>query len=217
MGDSASAFGIYSLHRYDRADYVEVGNEGILTSASLEFWKGHYYCRLIRFDSVQNDNKLMLEIGETIARNIPQNSQPPAILDMFQHEFKIERSEKYFKQQLGLNNIRYIAHENVLALSEQTQGAVAAYQADAKGKCLGFVIHYPDSLHARTAFASYLNYLQKDASITQENNYFQITQTNGKLTLVAHRRLFVYGLWDAAGSKSEYGILQEMSRNIAGE
>jgi hypothetical protein len=63
-----SAFGIYSLNRYQDANYVNIGNEGILTGTSLDFWKGKYYCKTYCFDKSSVYQKDVSEFASTRRR-----------------------------------------------------------------------------------------------------------------------------------------------------
>jgi hypothetical protein len=145
MGTAAGAFGIYSTVRYGGADFVDIGNEGMKTSSSLDFWKGQYYCRLLAFDEMPGSEEAMTALGEALAANITEAGALPGIIDLLPPQSRIARSEKYFVKPLALNNIRYIDSENVLHLGDDTEGVAATYKAGGIGHEV--IRHHPRGLH----------------------------------------------------------------------
>lgn len=201
MGTSANAFGIYSIGRYAKAEYVDIGNEGIKTSSTLDFWKGRYYCKLVSFDETMESQKAMVALGTTLANNI-EAGVSPELLTLLPEEAKMPKSEKYFRKQLALNNIHYVDNENVLQLSEQTEGVVAKYQFG-EAKVDGFVIKYPSSEKANAAYDSYLTYLNQKGKAEKmaKKNAAKVVLQNGKVTFIAHRDNYLIGVWNAQGEK----------------
>ena len=63
MTTPENAFGIYSLNRYPGANYVDIGNEGILTDTNLDFWKGRYFCKVYSFDMSEKYQKDVVNFG----------------------------------------------------------------------------------------------------------------------------------------------------------
>ena len=201
MGTSANAFGMYSTGRYANAEYVSIGNEGIKTSSTLDFWKGRYYCKLVSFDETMESQKAMVALGTTLANNIKKAGTLPELLALLPEASKMPQSEKYFRKQLALNNIHYVDNENVLQLGEQTEGVVAKYQFG-ETKVDGFVIKYPSSEDADAAYDSYLTYLSQKGKVEKmEANSAQVVLQNGKVTFIAHRDNYLIGVWDAQDEK----------------
>ncbi|MGD9140042.1 MAG: hypothetical protein PVJ42_00740, partial [bacterium] len=151
MGSDAAAFGIYSNVRYAGADFVDVGNEGMLTMSSLDFWKGRYYCRLLTFDMEAETQAVMIDLGNALAANIKEAGSVPAIVGLLPEEGLVARSEKVFRGPIGLNNIRYMSSENVFNLSGNTQGVAAGYEIDEMAYAV-FVIEYVTEEEASAAY-----------------------------------------------------------------
>jgi hypothetical protein len=167
MGSAAGAFGIYSNIRYAGADFVDVGNEGMLTMSSLDFYKGRYYCRLLTFDMTPETQAVMLELGRALAGNIAGGGSVPAIVDLLPEDGRVARSEKVFRGLIGLNNIRYISSENVLNLGPGTQGAAASYRMNGTAYAV-FVIEYGSEDEAGAALESYRSHVGDEAGTTAE-------------------------------------------------
>jgi hypothetical protein len=181
MGRPAGAFGIYSNIRYAGAEFVAVGNEGMLTASSLDFWKGRYYCRLLAFDMDVEAQAAMLGLGEALAGNIAAAGSAPDIVNLLPEDHRVARSEKYFTKPIGLNNIRYISSENVLNLGDGTEGVAAAYEADGTAFTV-FVIKYVSEDDAGGAFDSYRAHLGDEPG-----------------ALVGRRGVYMAGVWDLEG------------------
>ena len=182
MGGNDGAFGIYSSIRYPGADFMTVGNEGMLTASSLDFYKGRYYCRLVAFDSEPETQAAMIDLGKVLAGNIAEAGSPPVILGLLPTEHRVKRSEKYFTGPIALNNVRYISNENVLRLGEGTEGVAAAY--DVGGTAFtAFLIRYASETEAGAALESYRAHMGDAAGAVAER-----------------RGRYLAGIWDSGGA-----------------
>jgi len=209
MGAPVNAFGIYSIGRYVNAEYVNIGNEGIKTAWTLDFWKGKYYCKLVSFDETMESQKAVVALGTTLADNIKETGALPELLTLLPEASQVPQSEKYFRKQLALNNIQYVDNENVLRLSEQTEGVVAKYQFG-ETKVDGFVIKYPSSEDADAAYNSYLAYLSQKGKVEnmERENSAKVVFQIGKVTFIACRDNYLIGVWDAQNEKG-YQFVEE--------
>lgn len=215
MGAPANAFGIYSIGRYVNAEYVNIGNEGIKTTWTLDFWKGRYYCKLVSFDETMESQKAVVALGTTLADNIKEASTLPELLTLLPEASQIPQSAKYFRKQLALNNIHYVDNDNVLRLSEQTEGVVAKYQFG-ETKVDGFVIKYPSSEDADAAYDSYLAYLSRKGKVErmESENSAKVVFQSGKVTFIGYSGNYLIGVWDAQDEKG-YQFVEETLAVIA--
>jgi hypothetical protein len=214
MGAPANAFGMYSIGRYANAEYVNIGNEGIKTSSTLDFWKGRYYCKLVSFDETIESQQAMVALGNALANNIKEAGTLPELLSLLPEVSKVPQSEKYFRKQLALNNIHYVDNQNVLQLGEQTEGVVAKYQFG-ETKVDGFVIKYSSSEDADAAYDSYLTYLSQKGKVErmETENSAKVVLQNGKLTFIARRDNYLIGVWDAQDEKG-YEFIEKIMAAI---
>ena len=157
----------------------------------------------------------MVALGNALANNIKEAGTLPKLLALLPDASKIPRSEKYFRKQLALNNIHYVDNQNVLQLSEQTEGVVATYQFG-ETKVDGFVIKYPSSEDADAAYDSYLTYLSQKGKVEklETENSAKVVLQNGKLTFIACRDNYLIGVWDAQDEKG-YGFVEKTLAEIA--
>jgi hypothetical protein len=206
MGSPENAFGIYSNFRYPGADFVDVGAEGMRTAGSLGFWKGRYYCRLIAFDTASEVQAAMVALAGSTAANITGVSDLPMIVRLLPAGGTVKGSEKFFRGQLGLNNIRYVAAENVFMLSRETEGAVAEYHVG-EDAMTGFVIAYPDSEASGAARRSYLEFAGRRTGLSSHGRADVIMLKDGTRTLIARHTRYVIGVWDARTAEGGYDFI----------
>jgi hypothetical protein len=206
MGSPESAFGIYSNFRYPGADFVDLGAEGMRTAGSLDFWKGRYYCRLIAFDTGPDVQVAMVALAGLTAANITEAGDLPMIVHLLPVGDRVRGSEKYFRGQLGLNNIRYVAAENVLMLGGGTEGAIAEYRVGQEAMA-GFIIAYPDSEAAGAAHRSYLDFVGQRTGLSSHGRADVIMLQDDRQTLVARHARHVIGVWDAQSVEGGYAFI----------
>ena len=199
MGDSAGAFGIYSNMRYARADFVDIGNEGILTGSSLDFWKGRYYCRLLTFGTAPGTGNVLLALGEAVSGNIAARGSLPDIIGLLPARNRVLRSEKYFTGPVALNNIHYVGAGNVLALGENTRGAAALYQVGG-GASTAFLIEYATVDDAEAALSAY-----------------RAGQDARRAPLAERRGRYIAGVWDVESPGAATELLEDLLDSLDGQ
>ena len=213
MNTPDGAFGIYSLNRYPEANYVEIGNEGILTDTNLDFWKGRYFCRAYSFDISEKYQKAVVNLGSKLALNIKEAGAEPSIIGMLPQNGLVPKSARFFSRKLGMDNIHFVSKDNILNLTSETRGVVAEYQLDDAGFQL-FVIEYPSSETAYTAFDAYSSYLEQNAKLLSADETTRgISKTfnmGDKITFIGLKNQNLWGFWDAETPEMAESILQNI-------
>ncbi|MFH1860116.1 MAG: DUF6599 family protein [bacterium] len=195
MPSPQDAFGIYSLGRNPEARFVDIGNEGINSSYTVEFWKANFYVKLIH--SIPGPKDDLIKIAKELAGKINRNSKEPQLVSSLPVKDYIPKSVKFFHEKISLNNIYYIP-ENFLRLNDKTNGVVGYYQNNGK-KAKAFIIKYPSNDMAKIAYEEYSKYLsihqKQDAAINVSDNY-------------------VFGIWDGIDSEWTRGIMDDLSNTL---
>jgi len=206
MSTPESAYGIYSLNRSQDANYVAIGNEGILTEASLDFWKCQYYCKVYCFGSSEKYKNAVVNIGTKLAERIEKSGSEPDLIKKLPQNGLIPKTAKYFSRKLGLDSIHYISDENILGLDGETKGAVAEYQLDDE-KLMIFVIEYPSAEKADSAFIAYTKYLGEKSEHIRDNDIFNI---DGKYVSIMLKDQTISGIWDSKNIEHVKSALQRL-------
>jgi hypothetical protein len=195
MGSPCSAFGIYSIFAYAGADRADIGNDAIKTAATLDFWKGKYYCKLMAYGGSERTEETMHTLARSIADRITPAGSRPGLVGRLPEEGRISGSEKYFMGPLGLNNIRYVASENVFNLGNDTEGVTAEY-GDGEIRYMGYLIAYPDPESARAALDAYRAHMSSTSEETSRNGIYMYILKDGNTEAIALKGRHVAGVWD---------------------
>jgi hypothetical protein len=213
MGKPSNAFGIYSIFRYAGADRADIGNEAVVTPATIDFWKGRYYCKLFAFGSSDETEATLAALAGSVADRITGAGSEPVLLCLLPADGRTVGSEKYFRGCLALNNIRYLAQENPLALGNETEGVAAEYEAGTT-KYTGFIIRYPGPAAAGGAFRAYSDFLGEGAQAASRNGMELFILEDGTTTAIALKDDYVVGVWDCGAA--DCGFIESVLTTLAG-
>ena len=214
MGEPRNAFGIYSIFRYAGAEYAQIGNEALVTPATLDFWKGRYYCKLFAFGPSEATEAVMLSLGRSVAGRIPEAGSAPDLLGLLPGEAMTAGSEKYFRRHLALNNIRYVDSENVLGLDQATEGVTAEYRTE-KGEYVGYIVKYDGPEAASEAFRDYSAFLATKAEEASRNGVKVFILEDGETEAVAMAGSHIVGVWGADTPGLDF--IHRVQVSLAGE
>ena len=213
MTTPEGAFGIYSLNRYAEANYVDIGNEGILTDTNLDFWKGRYFCKVYSFDISEKYQRDVVNFGKKLALNIEESGTEPSVLGILPQNGLIPKTARSFSRKLGLDNIHYVSKENILNLGPETEGVVAEYQIDGVSFQL-FVIEYPSLDLASSAFEAYSGHLEEEAELLSTNGtprgVSKTFRTGDKISFIGLKNRNLWGFWDVGTPEVAESILQNI-------
>lgn len=211
MSNPESAFGIYSLNKYKDANYVEIGNEGILTDANLDFWKGRYFCKVYCSDASESYITIVKRIGNDISELIPDKGIEPPIVKSLPKTGLVKGTEKFFNRKLGLDNIFFLSNDNILNLDGETKGATGEYKINGE-EFLFFIIEYPSPEKAESAFKNYMQYVETSGGVMSiDSNEFKVGKVEGKITLIRLKDNMLSGAWDIDTEEGLKAILSQRS------
>lgn len=142
-----NAFGIYSSERASGYSFIDIGGQGYMEGASLNFWKDRYYIKIICFDESEKSVQDVILTGRIISDKIKGVSELPSILQLFPGENLIPNSERYFAR-------------DVLGLQFLTNGYTADYSIG-KQKVTLFIIDTGSPEQSKRIFESYKEYVSE--------------------------------------------------------
>jgi len=151
MGNSANAFGLYSLRREPADERLDLTHPAVIAPGQLIGWKGAY-TYIVRADdpeALEEDTLQVLAKG--IEQQIAEPGELPELLRRLPSEGLLAGSSRYFHGKFALDTIWFEPH-NVLQVSALTEGAAAEYTTPA-GQVL--LIDYPPQAKPESALAAW--------------------------------------------------------------
>ncbi len=155
MASSEDAYGLFSFERQDEA--VGIGQGSEFGGGLLRFWKGKYFVSIYADGGGVEAESAILTIGRTTADLIQGTGPKPELVDLIPGKELglVDRSVRYLKSHILLNQRFFIAHENILNLTRNTEAVLAQY-AQEKQKTHLLLIRYPSVNAASDAYQSFI-------------------------------------------------------------
>ena len=144
FGDSADAYGVYTLSR--SIVTAGIGNDGSTTfERRIAFWQDRYYVH------VSCESKLpqadLEAFARAVAQALPTGGDRPALLQRLPQDGLTPNDAIYFHLEITLQNDIYLGGTNKLGLSPRTNGLEAHYTLAGQTATL-LLIQYPDAQSA---------------------------------------------------------------------
>jgi hypothetical protein len=147
LATSADAYGLFHSGRAGQP--AKIGVEGDSDPGRrLAFWQDRYFASINVSAAIADE--ILWELADKIAVRLPPGGSPPAILAFLPGENLIEGSALFFHEEISIQNDLWLGGENLLGLSQQTNGALARYNLGGETVHL-LLIEYPASEQAANA------------------------------------------------------------------
>jgi len=188
MSSSEDAYGVFSFERQDEAAGIGQGSE--FGGGLLRFWKGKYFVSIYADGEGAEIESTILKMGRTAADAIPtMGSEPELVHFVPGKDFGlVDKSVRYLRSHILLNQRFFIAHQNILGLDRKTEAVLAQYLRDRQRTHL-LLVRYPDSKRALVAYQSFMKvYLPdaggKDRAKTEDHKWTVAWQRNDFVLVV---------------------------------
>ncbi len=188
MASSEDAYGVFSFEHQDEA--VGIGQGSEMGGGLLRFWKGKYFVSVYAEGEGADVESGILDIGRAAANTIPATGAEPKLVAFIPgKDFGlVDKSVRYVRSHVLLNQRFFIAHQNILNLSRKTEAALAEYVRDGQ-KIQLLLIRYPSVKEAGAAYLSFMKaYLPdaggKDRSRTEDRKWTLARQRNEFIVVV---------------------------------
>jgi hypothetical protein len=197
MGNSANAFGLYSMKRLPNGRVVAMGQPGTPVQAQGGFHellchKGRYTVLLFGDDSGKVKDTDLLALGTTLVNGIREASPPPDLLRCLPQDGYTPRSVKYFHGKTALDTVKFL-REDIFGMKARPEAAVATYTTP-PGKLM--VIRYGSTTAAASALRA--------AQASRETKGMAFVQ-EGRLLGVA---------WSAKGKPLDGALVERLKRAL---
>ena len=155
MASSEDAYGVFSFEHQDEAAGIGQGSE--FGGGLLRFWKNKYFVSIYAEREGAEVESGILKVGRAAANSIPAVGPEPKLVGFIPGKDLglVDKSLRYLKSHVLLNQRFFIAHQNILNLSRKTEAVLAQY-LQGKQKSQLLLIRYPDSKEAADAYRNFM-------------------------------------------------------------
>jgi hypothetical protein len=187
MASSENAYGVFSFERQDEAAGIGQGSE--FGGGLLRFWKGKYFVSLYADGEGTEVESAIPTIGRAAADLIQETGREPKLVDLIPGKDLglVDRSVCYLKSHILLNQRFFIAHQNILNLSQRTEAVLAQYTRE-KQKTHLLLIRYPNVKEAREAYQSFMGAYLPEAKgkdhLKTEDQKWTMARQRGEAVIV---------------------------------
>lgn len=181
MGSAEDAFGVFSYAR--ESEEEGIGSAFERKGSILCFWQDRYY---VCVAAEQRDaGPVLEEVARGLSANLPPPGNRPALMDGLPSPERIPASDRFFHTHQSLNYHYYLARENVLHLSEDTDVALARYRP---GSTYLLMILYPDDGAAAEGLRSFRAQITPEAAgdqaVPRENGLYSSSSRSERTLIV---------------------------------
>ncbi len=206
MGNPADAYGVFSYAREQEETGIGGGYEQ--KGRVLCFWQDRYYTCIAAEERSDDSDRALLVFARAISERLPPVSHPPDLVAMLPREGLVPFSERFFHLHQSLNYHYYLARENILQLSDETDAVLARY---APGSTYLLLVRYGDERDAAGAASSFRQSYVPEAGESQT-----VETENGAFLLYGQRDRFVVVVLDAVSETAANGLFQTTLDGLIG-
>jgi len=191
MGSSADAYGIFSFEKQDEDAGIGQGSE--FGGGMLRFWKGPYFVSIYGEGEGPELEAAIIHLGKEVAQSISQSGPPPPLIQRLPDTKLglIPKSIRYIRSHVLLNQRFFIANQNILHLSPQTEAVIAQYLRGSQ-KIHLLLIRYSAEKQAETALQSF-----KKAYMPEAGEKGSLKTEDRKWTAAKRHREFILTVFGA--------------------
>ncbi|UCF19158.1 MAG: hypothetical protein JSU87_14700 [Gemmatimonadota bacterium] len=198
MGNPADAYGVFSYTREREETGIGGGYEQ--KGRVLCFWQDRYYVCVASKERSDRSDRALPELAGAIAERLPTATDPPELVGMLPDEGRVQFSERFFHLHQSLNYHYYLARENVLDLSSETDAVLARY---APGSTYLLLVRYASADDAAAARASFRRGYLRDTEAAGT-----VETEAGKFLSHSQRDRYVIVVLDAESERAAVDLLR---------
>jgi hypothetical protein len=160
MGTSQDAYGVFT-HDTD-GEALAVGQDARFRPGWLSFWKHRFFVSVYMEEETPAAEKAVKELGRQVAALIPAKGTRPRLLLKLPAQGLDAENIRYLHHPIVLNYHFYLAEENILNISQQTDAVLANYRRG-RQKAKLLLVKYPGSEIAARSLSNFLKHYLPDA------------------------------------------------------
>ena len=125
LATAADAYGLFTTSVAGTP--VDVGNGGDGDPGRrLAFWQERYFVQVRARQPI--DETELRGFAEEVSARLPAGGRRPSLMDRLPTAGRVERSHRFFRQAISIQDVLWLGGENLLGLGPETDGALAQYE-----------------------------------------------------------------------------------------
>ena len=187
LASSEDAYGVFTFERQDEPAGIGQGSE--FGGGMLRFWKERYFAAIYTEGEGAEVESALLATGRVMADAIPKTGPEPKWIAFIPGRDLglVDKSIRFFRSHVLLNQRFFIAHQNILNLNRDTEALLAQYLQENQ-KTHFLLIRYPDGKAAEEAYQSFMKAYLPDAGgknrSKTEDHLWTLAQKKTELVLI---------------------------------
>src|SRR5512138_1523713 len=176
LANPADAYGLF--HSGMAGQPAAIGVEGDSDPGRrLAFWQERYFVSLTTLEAIPDET--LWTFAKEIAQRLPSGGECPTIVKRLPAEGLVENSALFFHEEISIQMEIWLGGENILGLSQNTDGIVARYAwGDEKARLL--LIEYPTANEAAQGLKALRDSDIKGIAASEANGAF-LAAVTGKV------------------------------------
>jgi hypothetical protein len=211
MASSGDAYGVFSFEHQDEA--VGIGQGSEFGGGLLRFWKGKYFVSIYAEGEGAEVESALLTMGRAAANSIPATGLEPKVVGFIPGKDLglVDKSVRYLKSHVLLNQRFFIAHQNILNVTRKTEAVLAQY-LQGKQKTQLLLIRYDHLKEAIAAYQSFMKVYLPDAAGKD-----RLRTEDRKWTFARQRSKFVLIVFGAPTEADAEALLKATEERMLGK
>ncbi len=154
------------------------------------FWQSRYYTHIGAREEISNED--ILTFATVVADALPKGGTVPSPVQRLPNEGLVERSAIFFHEELSIQNDIWLGGENILGLTQKTNGVLGRYDVDG-ARAYVILVEYPNS-DAATAAVEALHSAEIAESVVAEAQDALLGAVFGEMDVNTAREMLA-GVW----------------------
>ena len=208
MASSEDAYGVFSFEHQDEA--VGIGQGSEFGGGLLRFWKGKCFVSVYAEGEGAEVESGILTMGRGVSNSIPAAGAEPILVGFIpgKNVGLVDKSVRYLRSHVLLNQRYFIAHQNILNLNRKTEAVLAQYLQD-KQKTQLLLIRYASLKEAGDAYQSFMKAYLPEAGGTD-----RLRTEDRKWTFARQRSEFVVIVFGAPTEADAEALLKATEKKL---
>ncbi len=204
MGSSDDAYGVFSYAR--ESEEQGIGSAFERRGNVLCFWQSKYYVCVVAYESSDDVKTAIDSLARAIAERLPPAGPVPRMISILPDKNRVVHTERFFHIHPSLNYHYFLAEQNILNLTEQTNAVLTSY---VPGTTYLLAIEYPSKSDANKAHRSFMDsYLPEAAgndAVMIETDKWVAVSLDGEYLIIS---------FDAIGQNTARHLVDTMKTNL---